>query len=424
MLERVRSEAFWIADAICHKSIRKHYEDILRVQNGNMNSDERLRSILEYAIHNVPFYENISNADIELFPVMSKPVYKEQGKRCRSREYLEDDKLCIASTSGSTGTPLVVYQDADKKSRMRADLVAAHEAIGWNLGDHYVFIRNWVSNYKQSPFKNFAQNVTNISVTDFDDEKKAWLCKHLDKHPNSIIFGYASSVCDYLAYIRREKIDASKFGVKLIVCDSDELTSINRKALEETFSCIVINRYDNEENGLLAISTPHRDELIVNYPSLYVELLKLDSDDPVQPGEMGRVVVTDLFNRAMPLIRYDIGDLAVSPDMPGKIRMFTVICGRKSDCIYSTDGKIISAVAISGITEVFDTIVRYQLVQTSETEYEFHYVGLIGQKDMQELSRRLHTALGANAQVRYISEKDIPLGKNGKAKTTIFAVKE
>lgn len=425
MLENTRRLIFWTADTLRQKPVRKHYEDIVNILKGDCDSqDERLHRILKYAIQNVPFYKDITEPDISRFPVMSKPVYKEQGNRCRSKEYLDDDKLFIASTSGSTGTPLVVYQDANKKARMRADLIAAHEAVGWHLGDHYVFIRNWVSNYKQSLIKNFAQNVENISVTDFDDKKKAWLCEHLEQNPNSIIFGYASSVYDFLTYVRKEKIEARKLSVKLIVCDSDELTSANRKALEDTFDCIVINRYDNEENGLLAISSPHKDELTVNYPSLYVELLKLDSDESVQPGEMGRVVVTDLFNHAMPLIRYDIGDLAVSPDEAGKIRTLSCISGRKADCVYSTDGKIISAVTISGITEVFDTIVRYQLVQISKIGFEFHYVGKIGENDMQELSNRLHTALGTNAEIRYIIEQDIPLGKNGKAKTTVYAAKE
>lgn len=425
MLEKARRSIFWIADAIRRNSVREHYEDIVNIQKENCDSqDEHLRYILEYAIQNVPFYKDITEPHISRFPVMSKPVYKEQGNRCRSKEYLDNDNLFVASTSGSTGTPLVVYQDANKKARMRADLIAAHEAVGWHLGDHYVFIRNWVSNYKQSPIKNFAQNVENISVTDFNDEKKAWLCEHLKKNSDSIIFGYASSVCDFLAYVRREKIEADKFGVKLIVCDSDELTSASRKALEDTFDCIVINRYDNEENGLLAISSPHKDELTVNYPSIYVELLRLDSDEHVQPGEMGRVVVTDLFNQAMPLIRYDIGDLAVSPDEAGKIRTLSCISGRKADCVYSTDGKMISSVAISCITEVFDTIAKYQLVQTSKAGFEFHYIGKIGDNDMQKLSARLHTALGRDAKIQYIVEQDIPLGKNGKAKTTIYAGRE
>lgn len=420
MLKRARKSIFWMLDAIRHKPVRTHYEDILYIQKENGGSqDERLRSILKYAIHNVPFYREIPEPDLEHFPIMSKTVYKEQGNYCRSEEFLDDNKLHIARTGGSTGTPLVVYQDANKIARLRADLIAAHEAVGWSLGDHYVFIRSWVSKSKTSPIKDFAQNVKKINVTDFGDEEKARLCEHLKKNPHSVIFGYSSSVCDFLAYVRRKKIESDSLGVKLIVCDSDELTSTNRKALEETFGCVVINRYDNEENGLLAISSPHKDSLTVNYPSIYIELLRLDSDEPVQPGEMGRVVVTDLFNHAMPLIRYDIGDLAVSPDEPGKIRSFSWLCGRKTDCVYSTEGIIISSVVISAISEVFPSIVKYQLVQTSKTGFEYHYVGNMEENDIQKLTDRLRAALGTKAEIQYIVERDIPLGKNGKAKTTV-----
>ncbi len=425
MFEKTRALGFWISDILLRKSVRKHYNNILKIRNENgSKQEESLNSILSYAIQYVPYYKDISELKLSSFPVMTKSIYKEQGDFCRSIEYLENRKLYIASTSGSTGTPLIVFQDQNKKSRMRADLIAAHDAVGWHLGDHYIFIRNWVSNYKQSVFKNIMQNVENISVTDFDDSKKAWLCKHLIQNPQSVIFGYSSSVCDFLSFIKREGINGRELAVKLIVCDSDELTSSNRKDLEETFGCPVINRYDNEENGLLAISEPFKDGFTVNFPSVYFELLKLDSNDPVMPGEMGRVVVTDLFNHAMPLIRYDIGDLAVSPDKAGEIRTLSVLSGRTADCLYSVDGKIISAVAISGLTEVFNSIIKYQVVQTSINTYEFHYVGEIGDNDMQELTNRLHTALGINAIIDFIVEDDIPLQKNGKAKTTVCAMKE
>ncbi len=425
MFELLRKDCFWLLDRVLKKSVWRHYKDIKSIQdNIDYNQAKRLKEILEYAIKYVPYYKGISSIDLSSFPIMTKVDYKRIGNDCRSIEFLDDSKLTIASTSGSTGTPLIVYQDKEKKARMRADLIAAHEKVGWNLGDHYVFIRNWVSNYKQSKIKNIMQNVENISVTDFDDNKKKWLCDHLIKNPKSIVFGYSSSVCDFLNFTKKEGLDGKRFAIKLIVCDSDELTAANRQLLEDTFDCPVVNRYDNEENGLLAISEPFKSGFTVNFPSIYIELLKMDSNEPVVPGEMGRVVVTDLFNHAMPLIRYDIGDLAVSPDESGIIRRLSVLSGRKADCIYSVDGKIISAVAISGLTEVFSTIIKYQVVQTTKNSYEFHYVGEIDDKDMQELSKRLHTALGLDAEINFIVENDIPLQKNGKAKTTVYAVKD
>lgn len=61
--------------------------------------------------------------------------------------------------------------------------------------------------------------------------------------------------------------------------------------------------------------------MFVNTQSLRVELLAPDSSDYVKPGEIGRVVITDLYNRSMPLIRYDTGDFAVSHDDSSCVRI-------------------------------------------------------------------------------------------------------
>ena len=415
----IRRTAFWMLDALRGRKIKTHYDDIAaRFEDGGEDG-ERLRDILSYAMEHVPFYKGIERPELSRFPVMSKPLYKQNGEACFSDEFPDREALYKASTSGSTGTPLVVYQNADKRRRLRADLIYAHERVGWRLGDHYFFIRNWVSNYNQSPLKNFAQAVTNVSIAEFDDAKKAWLCGQIKKRKNCVIFGYASSVCDFMRYVKARGVDTSAFKIKLIVCDSDELTVANKRELERTFSCPVINRYDNEENGLLAFSLPYSEEMLVNHPSIHVELLKPDCDEPVAPGEIGRVVVTDLYNRAMPLIRADIGDYAGSPDESGRIRVLSEFAGRKADCIYSPHGVLVSSVAISGITEVFDTMEKYQIIQESRDEYTFKYVGTLSDEARERLDGRLTDSLSRDAKITYLNVEDIPVGANGKFKPLV-----
>lgn len=351
---------------------------------------------------------------------MTKQIYKQEKENCISREFFPvHDSLYAASTSGSTGTPLKVYWDAEKRLRHKAEMIYFNTLIGWELGDHYVFIRNWVSNYNQSLIKKVAQNVTDISVSLFDDNKKAWLCNYLKTKNKTILFGYSSSVCDFMNYVKKQNIDGSGLKLKLIVCDSDELTEKNKAELEKTFKCPVINRYDNEENGLLATSLPGDDNFSVNFPSVYIELLKPDSDEPAEKGELGRVVVTDLFNHAMPLIRYDIGDYAMSEDEPGNIKTLKMLAGRKADSLYAVNGNLISSVAISGITEIFTEIEKYQIIQKTKTDYDFKYIGKLSKKNKELLFQRLHNSLGETANIYLIAVDNIEVGKNGKLKTTV-----
>ena len=415
----MRKFIFKMRDNLLGGSIYRHYEDIIKKTNSDYNNQEDLEQILKYCIDNVPFYENIKESKLKNFPVMNKKIYKEQGLRCISKEYPNYEKLYKASTSGSTGTPMVVYQDKEKKNRCRADLIRAHELIGWNLGDHYYFIRHWVQNYKQSKIKTIAQNVTPVNISEFNDDKKLWLINHIKKHKNSILFGYSSSIVDFMNFLKNKNINGEELKIKVVVCDSDELSVNNKKDLEKTFGCTVINRYENEENGLIAISKPNDDRLYVNYQSLHIELLKPDNDEYVNPGELGRVVITDLYNHSMPLIRYDTGDYAISKDESNNVRLIESFAGRKSDCIYSTNGLIISSVAISGLTEVIYSIEKYQVVQEKEKDYMFYYEGKLTEEEFTELDKRMHSCLGLDANIKYINKNKIENGKNGKFKTLI-----
>ena len=81
--------------------------------------------------------------------------------------------------------------------------------------------------------------------------------------------------------------------------------------LRKVFGCNVVSRYSNQENGILAQELVDSDYFVINNASYWIEFLKLIQMWGADIGELSRVVVTDLFNYATPVIRYDTGDLAV-----------------------------------------------------------------------------------------------------------------
>jgi phenylacetate-CoA ligase len=406
-------------DRLKGSPVKKQYNDIIEKENDSYDPHADLENILQYAIEHVPFYKDIRQAQLEQFPVMKKAVYKQNKTACFSDEYQDLSRLHKVSTSGSTGEPMVAYQNKEKRNRVKADLIHAHEKIGWDLGRKYIFIRNWASNYRQSPIKIWAQNFKPFGISDFDDIHKKELIDSLKKHSNTVLFGYSSSICDFMNFLRKEKIDGRSLRIRVIVCDSDELTKQNKVKLKACFGCPVINRYDNEENGLIAITSPDSDIFRVNYQGLYIELLEDDSDRPVEPGTMGKVVITDLFNKAMPLIRYDTGDYAISDDEVGHIRTLREICGRQAGSLTALNGNIVSSVAISVITEIFYNIEKYQIRQVDRTKFVFQYVGTISESEQAELMERLKTSLGDAADISIINVSEIEKGKNGKYNTII-----
>lgn len=418
----IRRFAFWLLDIFTGSAKIKHLKDIKIATTAEIPSP-RLKDILEYAKENVPYYQNIRSSNLLDFPVMNKSIYREEGDLAISKEFIKHKGILhTVSTSGSTGTPMTFYQDKEKRNRVVVDLIHAHNNVGWKLGDNFVFIRNWLSNYRQSRIKNVIQNVFPLSISDFDDEHKRMLTDYIIKH-KPVLFGYSSAICDYLNFLDRTN-NTTEISPRLIICDSDELSDINKKRLKDRFRCPVISRYDNEENGLLAIASVDSDIFTVNYQSLKIELLALDSDDRVRPGEVGRVVVTDYFNKAMPLIRYDTGDLAISMDAPDDIRHLEKLCGRSAVALKSTNGLKISSVSICAVTEVYKGIIKYQLVQMNRTDFVFKYIGTLSDGDLSSLTDRLISTLGADANIIYEQVTELKSKPNGKFASIVNEYKE
>ena len=416
--EDIRRIGFWILDFMNGSVIRNHFLDTKNYDEaGGYDNSKKIESILQYVKENVPYYSNIEGIKLEDFPVVDKNTFKNHKDKMLSVEFL-GQKLHTVFTSGSTGTPMKAVLDANKRKRTVADLIYNHSKIGWNLGEKYVFIRNWADNYKQGFLKSIKQNVKFIKIADFNDEKKEELYDYIKKKKNIIIFGYASSIKGFMDFIHKKKYNTSELNIKVVICDSDELTDKTRINMENTFNCPVINRYDNEENGLLGISKPFDGRLYLNTASYYFELLKLDSDEPVAPGEIGRVVLTDLYNKAMPFIRYDNGDLGVSSDF-GEIKVLDSLAGRKSGAIMSTQGILISDVSLSAIFEIYDLIEKYKCIQNDWNEYEIEYVGNVTVQNEKELLERLYKCLGVDAIIALKKVEDIPVSKTGKYQTTV-----
>ena len=133
------------------------------------------------------------------------------------------------------------------------------------------------------------------------------------------------------------------------------------------------------------------------------------------------MVVTDLYNYAMPMIRYDTGDLATVADHDrGEPTALRSIEGRRADVIHDTSGRQLSVAGVSVIMVArFLDIERYQLVQ--EDASSFHLRVALGKAEYSEsdFSAALAELLGADARVWMGFLESIPDGPGGKHRPVI-----
>jgi phenylacetate-CoA ligase len=262
-----------------------------------------------------------------------------------------------------------------------------------------------------------------LSIVDLNDQKLESIVQALvnDKKLH-IILSYSSGLERLAEYIVRKNYKDYDFRIHLIIADSDNLKTETWDLLEEIFKCPVLNRYASIENAIIAITKPGDRTFYIDTTQFYVEVLKMDADVSVEEGEMGRIVVTDFHNKAMPFIRYANGDLAVAKKIiNGQCVEIETLEGREISALRKTDGTLLSETNIMGRFKQFVEISRYQIIQTSANAYTMRLEGAsaeVNEKCIAEMKK----IFGDDAIVKIEHTDLIKCGKNGKFKVTISEV--
>ena len=139
----------------------------------------------------------------------------------------------------------------------------------------------------------------------------------------------------------------------------------------------IINEYGAAELDLIAFEDRDSDWL-VNYETLYIELLD-DQNNQVESGKEGRVIVTSLYNRAMPFIRYDLGDKAIlSPQRKNGYQIMQKVIGRSNDIALLPSGKKSPGLTFYYISKALlekgGFLKEFIIQQKSLTHFHYQYV--------------------------------------------------
>lgn len=373
-----------------------------------------LENIISYALENSSYYQRLGldkKSTISDFPLLNKSLIKENFDKILTVSSLNGLKRM--STSGSTGTPLVVYQNKDKVRRNSADFIYFYNQGGYSIGDKLYFLRAW-ENCKKNPIILFLTNMVMQETKNMSDKNiESFLNKlRLDKSKKSL-WAYASSLTAITNYIGNRDLSA-EINIKSIFSGSEALPDQTKEKLIKTFQCPVYSRYSSQEMGLLAQQTKQQNDLFtLNNASYYFEFLKLNSNEPVKEGELGRIVVTDLFNKAMPLLRYDTGDIgSFKYSSDGKKYLYR-IDGRKTDFVYNTRDELISPHAVSMAMWKFNEIKQFQFIQKGRKEYKV-LVNATESFNEELLINNMKRQMGEDAKISVEFIDEIPVLSSGK----------
>ena len=419
-MKTLREYIFWLSDFFKGGVVRKHYVEIEKIHENNAETsnirNEYLHAILNYATNNVEFYTSLKNyQSLSDFPVINKMLVKDNLEQFVSKS-TDEKKVKKVTTSGSTGTPFTVYKDKNKLNRHAAENIYFNEKAGYPLGQRLYYLRVWNKINNKSSLQRIRENLVMADISELSSGaiQKLYGKMQKDRSPKTIL-GFASALIELNKGITR---DCKDLNIKSIIAISEHLPQEVRNELSQKFNCPVVSRYSNMENGFIANQLIDDDIYEINTASYYVEILGLNDDLPVDEGEMGRVVVTDYFNKAMPLIRYDTGDIAICK-IKNNIPYLTSIEGRKTDLIYNTKGEPLSVHIVSNTLWEFKELKQYQFIQYEKSSYllKINYNGVFSRE--KELELKLKKYLGTDADIKFEYVSEIPVLNSGKRRCIV-----
>jgi phenylacetate-CoA ligase len=311
-------------------------------------------------------------------PLLTKADLRARGDGLLSEAYPRDG-LHLKKTSGSTGVAVHVFVDEEAQQFKRACTLRADQWSGWRFGEPVAMVwgnpeyrkRGWRGRLRNT----LLERATYLDTLKMDTTALRNFAQALQHHPPSLLFGHAHSVYLFAEFVRKEALE----GIRPcgIITTAMVLHGWQRRAIEDVFGCKVTNRYGCEEVSLIACECEKHEGLHVNADGVYVEIL--NEGRPARTGEPGSIVVTDLMNRAMPIIRYQVGDVAVWAERPcscGRgLPLLERLEGREADYVITQSGELISGISL---TENFALhvpgLAQLQIVQNTLNRFRFRIV--------------------------------------------------
>lgn len=348
--------------------------------------NKRLREIIRYAYDNVPFYhekfrqaglrpDDVKNVeDLSKVPVIRREEVKRNLDNMVSREY-NVKKLKMLRTSGSTGEPLYFYISRREDELRKAKHLRANIACGQKPRDRWVIITSPIHFNRAGRLQKFLGIYTPMSVSVFNDVSRQ--ISIIERLKPDVLDGYASSLLLLAREVEKRGITTIK--PKIMISGADLIDEPSREYVEKVFGAPFYDQYGAAEFERLAWQCEEKNQYHIDADSVVMQFVD-ESGEEVASGEMGEIVCTSLINKAMPFIRYALGDLGVPSSETScpcgrNLPLMKLIEGRKDSFVTFPNGQVFSPRIFSlSMRELwfFNLIDRYRIVQKKKDLIVFY----------------------------------------------------
>ncbi len=429
-----------LSDAVLGRSVSKYLrfldksqwwspEELKEYQN------EKLRALVKHAYTNVPYYHDLFNErkltpddirttdDLLKLPVLTKEIIRKNFPHRIVAKSIPKKQMMFQGSSGSTGEPLQYYITKDAYSFNVACVLRGWSWTGFSLGDKYIKIsqnpRQGLINKIQDRIHQcqyvHSQSLTPQNIID--------IVGVIRRSRAKLIRGYPSTLYVLSEYIKEKGIDDIKpFAV---TTTGEILFPYMRNLIESQFHCDVFDAYSGEGGANVSECSTH-ETYHISAEYAFTELI--DNGERIQSEGRGEVVSTNLWNYAVPFIRYNVKDVAVLKNKKCSCRrglpVLEKIEGRDSDILTTPSGKRLIVHYFTGYFEWVDTVTQFQVVQDTIDKITLRLVpnSKFDDEARLKIQNDVREYIGSDVSLEIKIVDDIPLTRSGKRRFVISEV--
>ncbi len=400
--------------------------------------DTKKREIATYHLQHNSFYRNlVGNHDFkswEQLPIMMKRDLQ-RPLNDRLSDGFSAKSVYINKTSGSSGDPFVFAKDKFCHALIWANIMRRFAMYGIDFNHSYQ------ARFYGMPLhfpakqilrvKDFLSNRYRFSIFDLSDSGIQKIIAEFKTRPFTYINGYTSPIVLIAKYLSKKGLILKNICPTLRVCivTSEMLLDEDRKLLRDQFGIPVVNEYGASELDVIAFENPDG-KWVVNAETTFVEIVD-ETGMPLPYGEEGRIVVTSLYNKAHPMIRYDVGDTGIlDTESTAKYPILQKLSGRTNDFALLPSGKKPAGMTFYSITKALfgdeGNVKEFVIWQTKLDTFEIRYTSEnpLNEDEITNMERVLATYLEDGLTFRFIRQEKLERTASGKLKQFVSLIEK
>jgi len=320
----------------------------------------KLRRVVRHAARYVPYYRRLFDGagldpestrlpqDLLRLPVTTKRDLLDAGGDAFSTFY-RPAELVTHRTTGSTGEPMTMRFDRDFERMRRLAFLRALLAAGYRPGERMLMLKPGDAGR--------ASRWTGIQTVRFDESPRDLLSRIAQFQPQ-VLYGWVTPIRELALHVRNS--GGRVEGLRAVITTAEALDRPTRELFAATFGADVYDVYGLTEMGTIAWECSRHAGLHLSEDIALI--------DGVESGRESAMIMTSLELTAMPLIRYQTGDVAVAPDAEpcacGRVfHRIPQVSGRMVDCLPLSGGGLLSPYSVALALESIPGLARFQVVQ-------------------------------------------------------------